>query len=283
MQRDGGDADPARDQGGHQRIGERPAAEAISALPGTWENTDWYAAERVALVEVAVGDLPPCRSSSARRSPSTRARHRRLPIRSGTSPRTGTARAGSGAARPPRWSRRRRRPGWGGGVGRRAQLDDPGVVVEAGRRRARRSPGRPRTASISPLTVAELFTTTRSPGSRRSGRSWNRRCSTPSGRATAGARPRASSPRTSGGAGAKASRGTSNGLPSARRASSCGCHRPDARSRRPCSVRTPVVARGARGTWARRRRGAAGRRCPRPGRRPASSACSCHPGPRRTS
>ena len=159
------------------------------------------------------------------------------------------------------------------------------AVVERCRERAARPAARRRTsASISPATVAELFTTTQVARAQVVGQVAEPGVGDAvSGRATSSRTSSRATPRASAGAGANVASGA--GEPDAPERSSRMRHAEDHlrdEVGRPGSGRT-----GGRASSSARRCGttvsaAAGRRCPRRGRRPGASPCACRRGRRRT-
>ena len=145
--------------------GERASGRGHLGAAGQVREDVLVRRERVAAVEVAVGDRA---ARAGRAACGGRPRPARATAgcrtRWGRSRRAGTARAGSPAARRRRSSRRaprRARARRASGAVRSSTTQ----VSSSSRVAACSTIARPlRTASISPLTVAELLTTTRSPG-----------------------------------------------------------------------------------------------------------------------
>ena len=140
------------------------------------------------------------------------------------------------------------------------QLDDPATRHRGlGRRQVELDRGAVRALGCSAAgSVADSFTTSRSPARRKRGRSRKRAC-------TSGSPPRATisrtwsraSPRASGGSAASSDGGSEN--------ASAALTRAPRRAPRPSSARSAGRPRSARAGRARSARAQAGRRCPRPG------------------
>ena len=230
--------------------------------------------------QVAVGDRPPVPVEQRPQVALDRARQSRLPEPVGEESRR-VRRPASPAAHPRRSSRRRSRRGSGRRRRARYAAPRPSVRRRAGRPRAARSARRADGVDLGvdgrgvvhddEVAGFEQVGQVRGSGGARCRRA--RDSSRTSSR---------DAPRTSGGAG----RWTPGTVEPDSRVLGQRRHAvppPARRCRRRRSGRTADAGRRSESSRARRSRAAAGRRCPRRGRRPAAWGCACRRGPRRTS